>query len=156
MKKGSYNGLLRAEFLPPLNWKLTSPLIFIPGDVDCFEKYEIELLKEFGIDISDTGIINVHTGFETNLASVPRIFWTLLSPWDIARASVIHDYLYDKCAQKYNDGIEEYKLNTARKLADDIFLMAMNSSEPLVSEWRVKLAYYAVRLFGAKAAQTLT
>ncbi len=35
-----------------------------------------------------------------------------------------------------------------RKIADDIFLEGMESAEPPVSKWKIKSAYYAVRMFG--------
>jgi hypothetical protein len=42
-----------------------------------------------------SGLICIPKGFVTDLASIPRLFWTLLppdGPW--VKAAVIHDYLY--------------------------------------------------------------
>ena len=35
-----------------------------------------------------------------------------------------------------------------RKIADDVFLEGMHSSEPPVPAWKKYAAYYAVRMFG--------
>lgn len=59
-------------------------------------------------------IIRVHVGFVTNFASVPRIFWPLISPIDgHGKVAVIHDYCYDK---NYD----------TRKRCDDIFREGLN------------------------------
>lgn len=39
--------------------------------------------------------ITVPAGFETDFASIPRVFWTILPPTGkYGKAAVIHDYLY--------------------------------------------------------------
>lgn len=78
-------------------------------------------------------IIVVPKGFITNFASVPRIFWSLISPIDEhGKAAVIHDYCY--CVGSYS-----------RKRSDKIFregLQVLN-----VKPWKVFCMYWAVRLF---------
>ena len=97
----------------------------------------LEVTEEFDFWFYDGKIkitIEVHCGFITDLASVPRIFWPLVSPFDkVAKPAVIHDYLY-----RY--GIFE------RKKCDDIFLLAMKVAG--VPRWKRFICYYAVRLFG--------
>lgn len=77
-------------------------------------------------------IIIVPVKFETDFASVPRIFWSIISPIDThAKAAVIHDYLY--FTGQYN-----------RKRADEIFkeaLIVLN-----VEPWKVHVMYNAVRV----------
>lgn len=59
-------------------------------------------------------IISVPVGFETDLASVPRVFWPLFPPHgSYAKAAVIHDYLYQtrpfvrkRCDQIFLEGME--------------------------------------------------
>lgn len=59
------------------NWRVYDPFAFYLGD-----------------DESD--VIEVPTGFITDLATIPRIFWSLMPPdWRYAKAAIIHDYLYD-------------------------------------------------------------
>lgn len=78
-------------------------------------------------------IIKVPVGFKTDFASVPRIFWPIVSPIDeYAKGAVIHDYLY-------------YHGYFDRKTTDDIFNEAMKVLE--VPKWKRLLVYYCVRYF---------
>ena len=78
-------------------------------------------------------IINIPIGFITNFASVPRIFWWLISPIDThAKAAVIHDYCYG-C--HYDE----------KKRCDDIFAEGMTVLG--VPKWKIFCMYWAVRLF---------
>ena len=57
--------------------------------------------------------ITVPTGFKTDLASIPRVFWRVLPPIGKYDAgAVVHDYLY-----QYN--------GVTRKQADDVLREAM-------------------------------
>ena len=96
-------------------------------------------------------------GFETDLASVPRAIWWLISPWDIARAAIIHDLLYKRIRQYRSDNedlddpdVEEVQrtYNAAKKASDNVFLIAMKDADPAVPKWKIYAAYYAVVLFG--------
>ncbi|HCH8504641.1 TPA: DUF1353 domain-containing protein, partial [Salmonella enterica] len=70
----------------------------------------------------------------TDLASVPRIFWTPLPPdGKYAKAAIIHDYLYDNALR-------------TKKEADRIFLDGMTVLG--VPKWKRTVMYWAVRLFG--------
>ncbi len=78
--------------------------------------------------------IKVPSGFVTDFASIPRIFWSIIPPWGrYGKAAVVHDYLYQQHL-------------TPRKYDDDIFMEAMEVLE--VDLWRIVVMYYAVRLFG--------
>jgi len=80
--------------------------------------------------------ITISKGFVTDFASVPRLFWNIISPYDKhAKAAVIHDYLYKTKP-------------FPRKICDDIFLEAMGVLG--VSKWKKYLMYYMVRMFGGK------
>ena len=73
-------------------------------------------------------------GFVSDLASVPRILWSLLPPsGKYAPAAVIHDYLYRLPG-------------CSRFLADAIFREVM--AQLGVSFWKRCVMYYAVRFFG--------
>ena len=78
--------------------------------------------------------IFVPTGFKTDFASVPRLFWNILPPdGQYTQASVLHDFLYSK-------------KNRKRKECDLIFLEAMKILG--VSWWKRKVMYRSVRLSG--------
>ncbi|EEF0620063.1 DUF1353 domain-containing protein [Salmonella enterica subsp. enterica serovar Freetown] len=103
------------EMLGHYNWRVHEPFAFYLSD-----------------DNSD--VIEVPAGFVTDLASVPRIFWTLLPPdGKYAKAAIIHDYLYDNALR-------------TKKEADLIFLDGMTVLG--VPRWKRMIMYYAVRLFG--------
>jgi len=88
---------------------------------------------------SPLGIITVPSGFVTDGASVPRIFWNIFSPFgSYFRAAVIHDYLYSPLNAKFN-----------RKQSDGIFLDGMR--ELGVGWLKRKMIYRAVRMFGMRS-----
>tara|TARA_X000000950_G_scaffold111136_1_gene140073 strand:+ start:1660 stop:2109 length:450 start_codon:yes stop_codon:yes gene_type:complete len=148
---GSFNGLIKAEFTPPRTWKLSRELTF---RTNAISGEDIQTLQSIGVDCNSVGEIKVDSGFQTDLASVPRALWGVLSPWDIARAAVIHDQLY-ACCVKYFRSLDSSKTvhNKAREISDKVFLLAMNSAEPPIADWKKKAAYYAVRVFGKKHAK---
>jgi hypothetical protein len=75
-------------------------------------------------------------GFITNFTSVPRIFWSIVSPWGRQmKAAIMHDYFY-------HTGV------VSRLDADKLFCRMMK--ELGVSWWKRQIMYRAVRLFGAK------
>jgi hypothetical protein len=88
--------------------------------------------------------ITVPAGFETDFASVPRIFHSFIPPLGKhGRPAIIHDFLYS--TEGRGPGItrrEPY----SRKEADDIFLEAMKVVG--VPRLRRSLMYRAVRLGG--------
>ena len=153
---GEFNGKIVAEFTPPKTWELEKSLSFKANDLS---EVEIGLLKDVGVNISSTGRITCKKGMKTDLASVPRIIWNFISPWDVARAATIHDHLYATLRRYFTDNVGENKnvkdkaLNKkiwskARALSDKVFLLGMRSADPKVPSWKIQSAYSSVRLFG--------
>ncbi|HCM2000516.1 TPA: DUF1353 domain-containing protein [Salmonella enterica subsp. salamae serovar [1],40:z35:e,n,x,z15] len=111
--------------------KFTTPAIL---EMLAHYKWRVYEPFEFYLINDNSDVINVPAGFVTDLASVPRIFWTLLPPdGKYAKAAIIHDYLYDNALR-------------TKKEADLIFLDGMTVLG--VPEWKRKMMYLAVRLFG--------
>ena len=78
------------------------------------------------------GLIVVPEGFQTDLASIPRIFQSLVPKVDRHMLpAIVHDYL---CR----------KPDFSRKMADQVFLEAMKLKE--VNPIRRRLMYWAVRI----------
>mgnify|MGYP001275240406 CR=1 FL=1 len=145
---GSFNDFLDAKFLPPRNWSLDAPLKF---KSELLSAEDRELLVECGIQVTKTTrTITVPKGYVTDLASVPRICWTFIAPFDCARAAVVHDIMYEKINGAFKKGIIESKKEREcyRSIADNMFLEGMKSAQPPVSTWKIQSAYRAVRLFG--------
>ena len=146
---GKFNDKISAEYHPPRKWVLERALSYTNPDL------EVDALKEIGVQVTSTGKITCKKEFVTDLASVPRICWMLIAPWDIARAAIIHDLLYKRIRQyrakldKDNlqyDQISAYK--AAKKEADKVFLAAMKDADPAVPKWKIYSAYYSVVLCG--------
>ena len=78
--------------------------------------------------------IYVPRGFTTDLASIPRPFWSIIGgPWGkYGYAAIVHDYLY------------KYALYP-RKRCDEIFLEAMEVLK--VPAWKRNTMFWAVRTF---------
>ena len=91
---GKFRGSLYTEFLPPRYWRLTEALKL---NTDSLNDVDKQMLNEIpGIKCTKAGMITVPEGYITDLASVPRICWIFIAPFDVARAAVIHDILYEK------------------------------------------------------------
>ena len=147
---GKFNSKISAEFHPPKKWILERALSYQN------ENIEINALQDVGVKVP-ANRVTCKKGFVTDLASVPRAIWWLISPWDIARAAIIHDLLYLRIRQyraeneDVNDPNVEEVMRTyqaAKKAADKVFLMAMKDAPPSVPKWKIYSAYYAVVLFG--------
>ena len=147
---GKFNDKISAEFHPPKKWILERALSYQN------EEMEESALQSVGVKCPASKI-TCKKGFVTDLASVPRAIWWLISPWDIARAAIIHDLLYKRIREyrAENEDIDDPNIETvvgnytaAKKAADDVFLMAMEDAQPAVPNWKMKAAYYAVVLFG--------
>ncbi len=93
-------------------------------------------------DKDDQRWAHVPAGFLTDGATIPRILWWLLPPWDTySQAAALHDYL---CEYKtvYEKG---QAVSVDRKEADRIFKSAMKASG--VGVWPRQAMYVAVRLW---------
>ena len=144
---GKFNNKISAEFHPPRKWVLERALSYTNPDLDT------DTLKEIGVEVTSAGKITCKNDFVTDLASVPRICWMFIAPWDIARAAIIHDLLYKRIRQyrAKNKGLkqEDYKvIIAAKKESDKVFLAAMKDADPAVPKWKIYSAYYAVVLCG--------
>jgi len=145
-----FNGLLNAIFLPPRNWVLNESLKFTPD----INEVEISRLARCEVDVKKDGEfigeISVPAGYITDLASVPRLAWAVIAPFDVARAAVIHDLLYEKINGAFKKGLIKTKSEREiyRSIADNVFKQGMEFAEPSVSKWKIWCAYNTVRVFG--------
>jgi len=94
-------------------------------------------LEEFDYYVGHLGsdeIIIVPENFITDFASVPRLFWSIISPVDKhGKAAVVHDRCY-------------YYALYSRKRCDEIFREALEVLE--VEPWKVWCMYKSVRIGG--------
>jgi len=101
----------------------------------CGKKWVVR--KEFYYDVGYKGSddrITIPAGFITDLATSPRILWSIIPPFGrYLSPSILHDYLY-------------FSKEVSRKKSDEIFYEAMLISG--VKKWKAKIMYLTVRLFG--------
>ena len=71
--------------------------------------------------------VDITTGFRTDFASIPRPFWSVVSPVGRhGKAAVVHDYLCEyKMAWRLLETGDWVMYPVSRKEADEIFLEAM-------------------------------
>ena len=103
--------------------------------------------EDMQITLSDGRTILIPKGFETDLSSIPQIFWGVFKPFDKGLlGDLIHDYLWvDKMAETlYFDNAY-----TAQKFADEERLKWRNKLAP---ELKIKnwLTHKVLRIFGAR------
>ena len=143
---GKFNNKIEAEFDPPRKWILSRALTYTNPDID------EDALERVGVKVVGSRI-TVKKDFVTDLASVPRMCWAFIAPWDVARAAIIHDLLYKRIRQHRKAhskslGEDMEVVNKAKKASDDVFHMAMKDADPPVAGWKIAAAYYSVRMFG--------
>ena len=139
---GKFNNKIEAEFNPPRKWILSRMLTYTNPEID------EDALERVGVEVKGCKI-TVRKDFVTDLASVPRMCWAFVAPWDVARAAIIHDLLYKRIRQ-YRGAGGKYKkiIKEAKKASDNVFHMAMKDAEPPIAGWKIAAAYYSVRMFG--------
>ena len=149
-----FNGKISAEFTPPKTWVLEKALSFTVGTEHGITDDDMDTLQEIGVNIANSGgdrtnRITCKKGMVTDLASVPRVAWNVIAPWDVARAAVIHDHLYAILREYFHsEDMSKPKWKRCRKLADKIFLLGMKAADPKVSRFKMYSAYWSVRSFG--------
>src|SRR6185436_15352173 len=98
------------------------------------------VMRPFGYAVGseESGdVINVPVGFQTDFASIPRLFWVILPKWGrYGNAAVLHDWLY-------------WEQQRSRSQSDAVFLEGMVVLE--VKTLTRQILYWAVRLFGSLA-----
>jgi hypothetical protein len=82
--------------------------------------------------------VDVPVGFVTDLASIPRVFWSILpSDGRYAHSAVIHDYLY-------------WEQSISREESDEV--MALSMADFGVADSTIKIIHTAIRSFGGQRA----
>ena len=155
-----FDSLMKATFNPPRNWTLLEDLKFYSDEIT---EEDAKMLRHCGVKVhnstrSDQYIVIIPKGYVTDMASVPRGCWAFIAPFDVARAAVVHDILYEKINTQYKTILDsaaaeegpatKKEREVYREIADHVFLEGMNASEPPVPSWKKYAAYWAVRIFG--------
>ncbi len=93
--------------------------------------------------------VTVPAGFVTDLASIPRIFWSLLNGYapETAKAAALHDWL----RPTPEDIVAQVRPAWDVQSAAGEFYHALKAGS--VPVWRRKVLYLAVVLFGTRRAE---
>lgn len=132
----SFTGPLKIEVLPRGNknrWRVAEEFTF-----------------HIGAPTSNV-FIRCEKGFETDLASIPRPLWWLMSPSDpdLAQSAAVHDKAYrtGMWSVRVNGLEQQQPLN--RATADGLMLEAMIARN--VPKWKRNLVYSGLVIGGGKA-----
>lgn len=94
-------------------------------------------------------------GFQTDLASIPRLVWTIFPKVGLQdKAAVIHDAGYANALTTYHeDRFQRQRIFTVKRVADDLFNEGMQAAGVnCVSRWCM---YQAVKRFGTPEGHPL-
>lgn len=101
-------------------------------ELKCIWKVHVPFRYVYGDGPED--FIEVPVDFTTDFASIPRIFWLIITPdGEYTQAAVFHDYLYRTHLRPKAE-------------ADFMFLEFMSLLE--VPRWKAEVMYWAVSKFG--------
>lgn len=97
--------------------------------------YRYTTCSDMMVDIDGNRFV-VPQGFDTDFASIPQKFWSVIAPYEsrLVAPSIMHDYMYN-CPGDHT-----------RKYADEVFYSALIAQG--VSAYDASKFYYAVRFFG--------
>ena len=97
-----------------------------------------------------TAKVIIPKGFKCDLASVPRILWPIIAPFELSEAApLVHDYLYRNAGLEIQTYFDTAESGGARyfpkKTADNLFRSIMLREK--VPAWKANVAFYAVKWF---------
>jgi hypothetical protein len=99
--------------------------------------------------------LHIPSGFEFDLASVPRIVWPLISSFELSLVGpLVHDYFYEFTGSPvYHEKVPAQDFRShlhrvTRYEADQIFLLLMLREG--VKKWKANASYAAVRAFATR------
>ena len=131
---------MRRNTLPPVMVSTSGAQLLKPVAVKALCEKLLPLATLVTPNLDEAGkyqAVEVPTGFVTDFASIPPIFFSVLRPdGEYAYAAVIHDYLY-------------WTQTRPREVADEIFKLAMQDLK--VNIVKLTAIYEAVRQLGGKA-----
>ena len=102
------------------------------------------VVKPYCVQLNSGDLIHIDSGYQTNGADIPRLFWRLYPPYspEYMPAVVLHDFLCDKAIDEHANKAD----------LQDKFLYADNAFREIlerlnISKSKIKVFYNAVRLW---------
>ena len=151
----TWSGKLKAIFHGPRHWELNKELWFFSAVAydykDHWKNLGVKIISPRSIPDNQFKIkIVVPKKYHTDLASIHRAAWSFIAPWDVARAAVIHDILYE-ALRTNKEALHSNTIIELRKNADNIMLEGMRAAEPKVPGTKISTVYWTLRLLGGMA-----
>jgi hypothetical protein len=107
------------------------------------------LAADYTYRANDLTRVTVPEGFVFDLASIPRVFWRVIAPFELSLAApLVHDWGYWMRGRMPRPSVVPYRTYNRHEM-DDLFREIMRKE--LVPVWRRVLAYRAVRVCGGRA-----
>lgn len=129
-------------------------------------RHQYEVLDDYPYEWEHEGVkykLVVLTGFECNIASVPRFLWFYINPFDLGPAAIFHDWIYRHGGQLPEGSWfrleNDHPVDVRREIpwnregTDRLFARIMRESG--VTKIKRRQAYLAVRIFGGCAWKNL-
>ena len=144
-----WSGKLDCTFHGKMHWELNKEMWFLSEAANT----HYDMWKQMGVKITKTAKatkakVHAPAGYDTDLASIPRIGWMVVAPWDVARAAIIHDVLYGALREAFDGNWDVKIINEMRKAADNVFREGMQAAEPKIPNWKSSPCFWSVRPFG--------
>ena len=144
-----WSGKLDCTFHGKMHWELNKEMWFLS---EAANKH-YDMWKQMGVKITrtakaTTAKVHAPAGYDTDLASIPRVGWMVVAPWDVARAAIIHDVLYGALREAFDNDWDVKVINEMRKAADNVFREGMQAAEPKIPNWKSNPCFWSVRPFG--------
>lgn len=144
---------------PPYGRPLTDLLHYVDGTYDM-----LELSHPYPIVWQYEGTwyrFWVPAGFRYDVASIPRIFWPLVSPTELGfEAPLAHDWLISRAGLVQVESLEgqgwgpliwmlsNRTTHFTRPQVDRLFCYLMRERKPPITRWKRRWAYRMVRAYG--------
>jgi len=144
-----WSGKLDCTFHGKMHWELNKEMWFLS---EAANKH-YDMWQQMGVKItraskSTKAKVHAPAGYDTDLASIPRVGWMVVAPWDVARAAIIHDVLYGALREAFETDWDVKIINEMRKAADNVFREGMQAAEPKIPNWKSSPCFWSVRPFG--------
>ena len=150
-----WSGKLDCTFHGKMHWELNKEMWFLSEAAnkhfDQWQKLGVKIKRTVKRDGPPPTSARVYApaGYDTDLASIPRVGWMVVAPWDVARAAIIHDILYGALRNAFLNGSMDVKqINEMRLAADNVFREGMQAAEPKIPAWKSTPCFWSVRPFG--------
>ena len=103
---------------------MSNPILESLGRTDKRGRPLYRLVEPYSYQIGPGCKVTVPAGYITNFGTIPRLMWWWISPGQLGRAAIVHDYLCNEEFGSVEDPIELYS-GFSRWMADAVLYEMM-------------------------------